>query len=82
MRFIIILLILFSITSMAEEKKKIIYKYKQYEKFDMDDIQITGDLNGPGDLSINPRLRKKFRNRLPDKPHFNEEMIKNIDLLQ
>lgn len=82
MKLLFVLIFLVSFSSFAADKKKIIYKYKQYEKFDMDDIQITGDTNGPGDLSINPRLRKKFRNRLPDKPNFNNEMIRNIDLLQ
>ncbi len=82
MKLAFLFLIIISFNSFADEKKKIIYKYKKYEKFDMDDIQITGDLNGPGDLSINPRLRKNFKNKLPHKPDFDEEMIKNIDLLQ
>ena len=82
MKLLLVLILLVSFSSLAAEKRKVIYKYKKYEKFDMDDIQITGDTSGPGDLSINPRLRKKFGNRLPEKPNFDKEMIRNIDLLQ
>ena len=41
-------------------KKKVVYKYKEYEKFDLGDMEIKGEVVAPGDLSIKERRRKKF----------------------
>lgn len=79
MRIFLILVLLISTTVFAKNKRKVIYKYKKYEKFEMDDLNIEGEAGGPGDLSINPRFRKKFKNRLPSKPNFNREMAKSIN---
>jgi hypothetical protein len=78
MRFILIVLIVLSTSAFAKKKGKIIYKYKKYEKFDMDDLNIAGDTSNPGDLSINPRFRRKYKNTLPSKPNFNRELRKSI----
>ena len=62
MKILIVLLILSNLAfAKSKKKRKVIYKYKKYEKFEMDDINIAGDTSNPGDLSINPRFRKKFK---------------------
>lgn len=78
---IAIVIILISITSFAQ-KKKVNYEYKKYEKFDFSSIDVEGSLSSPGDLSINSRLRKKFRNLIPERKNFNKELKRNLDIIR
>lgn len=59
--------------------KKVIYTYKQYEKFDFDDLNIEGDTGSPSDLSITPIHEKRFTNRLPYRKSFTVEIKKGIE---
>jgi hypothetical protein len=61
------------------QKKNIRYEYKKYEKFDFDEIGVAGEAGSPGDISVSPRLRNEFRNRLPERQNFNKEMKKAIE---
>lgn len=81
-----ILLFLFSFFSFLElhaqvSKKKIVYEYKKYEKFDFGDMAIEGSNGALGDLSVNPRYQVKFKNELPKKPNFNKEILDSVDNL-
>jgi hypothetical protein len=78
MKAFLILVVLMS-SAFAEDKKNIRYEYKKYEKFDFDEIGVEGEAGSPGDLSISPRLRNEFRNKLPERENFNREMKKAID---
>jgi hypothetical protein len=75
----ILILILFSTCLMAQDKKSVRYEYKKYEKFDFEEIGVQGEAGSPGDISISPRLRNEFRNKLPERVNFNKEMKKAID---
>lgn len=82
-----ILLFLCSFALHAEDgkkapEKKVIYKYKQYEKFDFDDLSVEGEDGSPGDLSINPRFQKEFKNELPYRKNFKQEMLKSLDTVK
>lgn len=59
--------------------KKVIYTYKQFEKFDFDDLNIEGDTGSPGDLSVSPVQEKRFTNRLPYRKSFTVEIKKGIE---
>lgn len=59
--------------------KKIVYTYKQFEKFDFDDLNIEGDTGAPNDLSISPIHEKSFTNRLPYRRSFTVEIKKGIE---
>lgn len=59
--------------------KKVIYSYKQYEKFDFDDLNIEGDTGSPNDISISPIHEKRFTNRLPYRKSFTVEIKKGIE---
>lgn len=61
---------------------KIIYKYKKYQKFDFEDLVIEGASGSPGDLSINPRLQRKFKNKLPYRKNFNAEIRKSLERIR
>ncbi|MBI2519685.1 MAG: hypothetical protein HYV97_04690 [Bdellovibrio sp.] len=60
-------------------EQRVIYKYKQFEKFDFDEIGVEGDKGIPGDLSILPRYQKYFKNRLPYRKNFNPEIRKSVE---
>jgi hypothetical protein len=65
--------------SFADDKKNVRYEYKKFEKFDFDEIGVEGEAGSPGDLSISPRLRNEFKNKLPERTNFNKEMKKAIE---
>jgi hypothetical protein len=79
MKALFLLLILFSINSFAQDKKNVRYEYKKFEKFDFDEIGVEGEAGAPGDISVSPRLRNEFKNKLPERLDFNKEMKKAID---
>jgi len=62
-----------------ENGKKIIYSYKQFEKFDFDELNIEGQAGQPSDLSITPGTSKEFLNRLPYRKSFTLEIKKGIE---
>ncbi len=66
-------------TSIAKDKVKIIYKYEKYQKFDFEDMFVEGGTDSPGDLSINTRMQKKFKNKLPYRRTFIKEIRKGIE---
>lgn len=59
--------------------EQIIYKYKQYQKFDFEDLVIEGETGNPGDLSIAPRYQRRFENKLPYRKNFNAEIRRGIE---
>lgn len=79
--FTLFFLIVVSFAQAQASKKKIVYEYKKYEKFDFGDMSIEGSKGAIGDLSVNPRYQVRFGNELPKKPNFNKEMIDSVDNL-
>lgn len=80
MKLILIISILFvSFVASAKDKKNINYEYKKFEKFDFGVIDVEGGSSSPGDLSISPRFRKKFRNKIPERKQFHNEMKRALD---
>jgi hypothetical protein len=78
-KFMCLLLLVSSTLFAAEAKKNVRYEYKKLEKFDFDEIGVEGESGSPGDLSISPRSRTEFKNRLPERHNFNKEMKKSVD---
>lgn len=90
LKVIITFLVLSSMAALAQDvdvhiqagkspNKKVIYTYKQYEKFDFDDLNIEGDSGAPSDISISPIHEKRFTNRLPYRRSFTLEIKKGIE---
>jgi hypothetical protein len=75
---LLLMIAIFSITAQAQEKN-IRYEYKKFERFDFEEIGVEGEAGSPGDLSVNPRLRSEFKNKLPERQNFNKEMKKAIE---
>ena len=82
MKVIIVLLVFLSMSLFADDKKNVRYEYKKFEKFDFDEIGVQGEAGSPGDLSVSPRLRNEFKNKLPERHDFNKEMRKAIDVIR
>ena len=68
-------------TAMAQ-KKNIVYKYKEYEKFDLGDLEIKGNIIAPGDISVKERRRKVFERKLLRKTHFDRLIMREIKFLR
>ncbi|MBC75250.1 MAG: hypothetical protein CME64_04475 [Halobacteriovoraceae bacterium] len=65
--------------NVSAKKGKVKYQYKKHEVFDFEALDVAGDSSSPGDLSISPRFRKKFRNKIPERKTFNKEMKRALD---
>lgn len=76
---IFVVTLLLTLTALGQNKGNVRYEYKKYEKFDFDEIGVEGEAGSPGDISISPRLRKEFKNKLPERQNFNKEMKKAIN---
>jgi hypothetical protein len=54
-----IFFIFFFISLQALSAEKIIIEYKKYQRVDLGELEIKGDLVSPGDLSVKERERKQ-----------------------
>ena len=79
---IIFSLLCLSFSTFAAKSKKVNYEYKKFEKFDFSAIDVEGGGASPGDLSISPRFRKKFRNKIPERKAFHREMKRALDTVR
>ena len=78
----ITLLIFLSSAWTSETKEKVIYKYKEYEKFDLGDLEIKGSIVAPGDLSVKERRHKTFGRKLYKRNDFDNNIIKDIKFIR
>lgn len=69
-----ITLIFLSSNAVKSQETKIIYEYKKYEKVDLGDLEVKGNVLAPGDITIMERDRARFQRELFDKPDFDQEM--------
>lgn len=65
-----------------EEKKNVIYKYKEYEVIDLGSLEIKGQIMAPGDLTVNERERQTFKRALLEKTNFDFENRREIENLR
>ncbi len=81
----LIYLILFTFLlplSSSAQNKKVIYKYKEYEKFDLGDLEIKGSIIAPGDISVKERRRKVFERDLFHREDFDKRIEEEIKFLR
>lgn len=82
MKYLFILSLTLFVGSAFSQEKSVRYEYKKFEKFDFEEIGVDGEAGSPGDISISPRLRKEFQNKLPERQNFNKEMKKAVDAIR
>jgi hypothetical protein len=64
------------------EEQKIIYQYKKYEKFDLGNLEVKGQLIAPGDISVRERERKRFELDLFSRKDFDAFIKKDVETLR
>mgnify|MGYP000695838154 CR=1 FL=1 len=79
MKTIILMLI---VATSIFAKEKVVYKYKQYEKFDLGDLEIKGSIIAPGDLSVKERRRKIFKRKLYRRKDFDKNIENDIKYIR
>ncbi len=72
--------LLFAAAAGAQEKT--IYQYKKYEKFDLGNLEVQGQLIAPGDISVRDRERKRFELDLFNRKEFDDFIKKDVDSLR
>jgi hypothetical protein len=85
MKIVIISVLSVILTTSAfaqEEKKNVIYKYKEYEVIDLGSLEIKGQIMAPGDLTVNERERQTFKRSLLEKNNFDFENKREIENLR
>ncbi len=80
MKLLVSIFVMFLCFSAFAQSKKS-YQYKKYERFDFDALDVEGARSTPGDLSIGQRLKRKYKNKLPERKNFNGEMKRAIDTI-
>lgn len=66
----------------AQEDQKVIYQYKKYEKFDLGNLEVKGQLIAPGDISVRERERKRFELDLFSRKDFDGFERKDLESLR
>ena len=82
MKILTLVLGLFFITSTYGEEDKVIYQYKKYEKFDLGNLEVKGQLIAPGDISVRDRERRRFELDLYSRKDFDSLIKKDIESLR
>ena len=54
------------------------YEYKKYQKFDLGNLSIKGNILTPGDVSVRDRLPSSITHDVYDRKHFNDHMDKDV----
>ncbi len=62
--------------------KNVVIKYKQYESFDLGNLEIEGKIIAPGDLSVKERSRRTFTRALFEREQFDPEVRADIQNLR
>ena len=71
MKFVFVALtFIMSFEICAEEK--VIYQYKEYERVDLGDFSIQGDIITPGDLSVKDRKNQFLNSDLYERENFKD----------
>ncbi len=82
MRILTFLLSLYMVSDAFGQDQKIIYQYKKYEKFDLGNLEVKGQLIAPGDISVRERERKRFELDLYSRKDFDSFIQKDIESLR
>jgi hypothetical protein len=83
MKLMICLLGLYFIGDLyGQDEQKVIYQYKKYEKFDLGNLEVKGQLIAPGDISVRERERKRFELDLYSRKDFDVFIKKDIQSLR
>ncbi|MFL5783863.1 MAG: hypothetical protein ACJ76H_04575 [Bacteriovoracaceae bacterium] len=84
--FMLTLGLFIAVPAIAQEppktEPKVIYQYKKYEKFDLGNLEVKGQLIAPGDISVRERERKRFELDLFNRRKFDTFQRKDLESLR
>lgn len=79
---VLFVLLSFLVIPSVQADEKVIYQYKKYEKFDLGNLEVKGNLIAPGDISVRERERRKFEMDLFNRQDFDSFAKKDIESLR
>jgi hypothetical protein len=82
MKILFPLFILLTIAPSFADEQKVIYQYKKYEKFDLGNLEVKGQLIAPGDISVRERERRRFELDLFNRKDFDTFIKKDVESLR
>lgn len=82
MRIFIYALSMVMISEAFGQEEKVIYQYKKYEKFDLGNLEVKGQLIAPGDISVRERERRRFELDLYSRKDFDAFIKKDVESLR
>lgn len=82
MKFLLILGVMSLALNAVAEEQKVIYQYKKYEKFDLGNLEVKGELIAPGDISVRERDRRKFELDLFSRKDFDSFIKRDVESLR
>jgi hypothetical protein len=75
------LVFLWIFSAFAQEERTI-YEYKKYERFDLGNLEVKGQLIAPGDISVRERERKRFQLELYSRKDFDPFIRKDMESIR
>ena len=78
MRIFIYALSMVMMSEAFGQEEKVIYQYKKYEKFDLGNLEVKGQLIAPGDISVRERERRRFELDLYSRKDFDAFIKKDV----
>lgn len=82
MKILTFMLGLYMMSEAYGEDQKVIYQYKKYEKFDLGNLEVKGQLIAPGDISVRERERRRFELDLYSRKDFDSFIKKDVESLR
>lgn len=82
MKILSTILALYFMAEAYGEDQKVIYEYKKYEKFDLGNLEVKGQLIAPGDISVRERERRRFELDLYSRKDFDNLIKKDLESLR
>ena len=82
MRMFIYALSMVMMSEAFGQEEKTIYQYKKYEKFDLGNLEVKGQLIAPGDISVRERERRRFELDLYSRKDFDAFIKKDVESLR
>lgn len=82
MKILVFALSMYIIGEAHGQEQKTIYQYKKYEKFDLGNLEVKGQLIAPGDISVRERDRRRFELDLYTRKDFDEFIKKDVESLR
>jgi len=82
MKILVYVLGLYLMQDAWGEEQKVIYQYKKYEKFDLGNLEVKGQLIAPGDISVRERERRRFELDLYSRKDFDSFIKKDVESLR